>query len=137
MLPLLSLFTRLTLLALLPLLLLTTLLTLLTALGLTVLSQLFHLLLQLLGFTAQHLLLPALLHGLWGVPLLLRQLFLATCKGIELLQSIVDRFSALFRRGPGLRGLVLVFLGVQFKVEEAGEITTCASASSTTTATPG
>ena len=129
----LSLFTRLTLLALLPLLLLTTLLTLLIVLGLTVLGQLFHLLLQLLGLTAQHLLLPALLHGLRAVALLLGQLFLATGQGIELLQSIVDRFGALFCRRAGLRCLVLVFLRVQFKVEEAGKITTCASSTAATT----
>src|SRR6202012_5810325 len=132
LLSLLPLFTRLTLLSLLPLLLLAALLTLLIVLGLTVLGELFHLLLQLFGFTTQHLLLPALLHGLRAVALLLGQLFLAMGKGVELLQSIVDRFSALFGSRACLRSLVLVFLRVQFKIEEAGKIAARATASSAT-----
>src|ERR1700691_1673578 len=54
-------------------------------------------------------------------------------EGVELLQSIVDRFGVLFCSRAGLRRLVLVFLRVQSKVEEAGMITTRASAPSATT----
>jgi hypothetical protein len=95
---LLALLTLLTLLSLLPLLTLLTILTLLPILRLTVLGHLFHLTLKLLRLTPQHLLLPALLHRLRVVALLLGQLFLPPSQSIELRQSIVDGFSLLVCR---------------------------------------
>ena len=89
---LLALLTLLTL-CLLSLLTLLPILTLLSVLRLTVLGHLLHLTLKLLRLTPQHLLLPALLHGLRVVALLLGQLFLAPRQSIELRQSIVDGFA--------------------------------------------
>ena len=124
----------LSLLAFLPLLTLLSALTLLPILLLTVLGHLLHLALQLFCLTAQHLLLPALLHGLRVIALLLRQLLLPSRQGIELRQSIVDGFRLLVCSRPRLRRLVLILLRIQFKIEQAGQVAARTAASATTTA---
>ncbi len=124
----------LSLLAFLPLLALLSALPLLPILLLTVLGHLLHLALQLFCFTAQHLLLPALLHGLRVIALLLRQFLLAARQGIELCQSIVDCFRLLVGSRPRLRGFVLILLRIQFKIEKAGQVAARTAASATTTA---
>ena len=90
----------------------------------------------MLGLALQHLLLPHLLGGVLAVALLLRNIFLALRKFIEFLQRIVDLLRLLLggRCRPRLR-LILILLGIEFQVEQAGEIagrtTTSAAASST------
>src|SRR6185437_8717264 len=97
---------------------------------LAVLCQLVQLLLQLLGLPAQHLLLPALLGGLLLV-LRLGQILLAARQFVQLFQGVVNglRFLLLARRR--LLRLVLVLLGVEFEIEQAGQVA-CGAAATTT-----
>src|SRR4029077_20904115 len=53
----------------------------------------------------------------------------------ELLQRLVDFLSALASRSCRLTGLVLIFLGIQLEIEQAGEVP-ARSASSTTASAP-
>ncbi len=94
--------------------------------------HLLHLALQLLGFAAQHLLLPALLEVLRLLALLLGQFLLALGERVQLGKRIVDLFSLLLSRRAGLRGLVLILLGVHLEIEEAGQV--AAGAASTPSA---
>jgi hypothetical protein len=116
---LLTLLSRLPALGLLLTLLLTllTLLPLLTLLALLVLLlplQLLDLALELFGFTAQHLLLEALLRDLLVLPRLIRELLLATREFLELLQRVIDILLPLIAAAlPGAFGaFVLVLFGV-------------------------
>lgn len=93
------------------------LLTLLTLLAL--LLHLLHLALQFFGFAAEHLLLPALVGSLDAIVALGGQLFLAARQLFELLQSFVDLLILLAGRGSALLRLVLIFLGIEFEIEEA------------------
>ena len=109
---------------------------LLALLSVLILGELLHLLLQLFGLAAQHLLLPALLEALLRiVALLLCQLLLPPCQSIELLQRIVDLLLFLFLRRSGLRALVLVLCSIQFEIKQRGQIAshgpTATTASST------
>ena len=123
MLTLLALLTLLSLLALLALLpLLTCWLIAAQLLALLALGHLLQLLLQLLGFAAQHLLLPALLRGLLlALLLLLGQFLLALGQLLQLLQRLVDLLLLLLLLAGRLRlvALVLVLLGIEFEIEEA------------------
>src|ERR1019366_6589628 len=123
--------------ALLPLLPLLPLLSLLIAaqlLALVALGQLFQLPLQLLGFAAQHLLLPALLRGLLLVLfLLLGQFLLPFGELFQLLERLVDLLLLLLLAGRfRVIALVLILLGVELEIEEpfhvarAGAATTAA-----------
>jgi hypothetical protein len=114
--------------ALLPALLIRLLITLLLLL---VALHLFHLALQLFGFAAQHLFLPALLVALIAVALLLGQFFLALSQLLQLLQGFIDFLGALVCGITGLTRFVLVLLGIQFQVEETGEIASCRAATPT------
>ena len=102
-------------------------------LALTVLSHLLHLALQLFSFAAQHFLLPTFLKTLLWIVLLVGQVFLSACKGIELCESILNLFLMLLGRRGSLRCFVLILFRVEFEIEQAGEIAACAAATSSTT----
>ena len=101
---------------------------------LTVLRHLLHLTLELLGLAAQHFLLPALLETLLRIVLLIGEVFLPFGQRIELGERVFDILLMLFGRRSGLRGLVLVLFGVEFEIEEAGEVAARIAASTTCTA---
>src|SRR5277367_1530434 len=96
--------------------------------------HLFHVALQLLGLTPQHLLLPPLLEVLCLVLLLLRQLLLPLGQSIQLLQRLVYLLRLLLCSRARLRRLILVLLGVEFQVKQARKIASRTTA--TTTAAP-
>jgi hypothetical protein len=93
--------------------------------------HLLQLPLQFLCLTPQHLFLPALLITLIARALLLGQLFLTFGQLFELLQGFVYFLSALICRIGCLAGLVLIFLRIQFEVEQAGKIAARRTPSST------
>ncbi len=99
-----------------------------------VLCQLLHLPLQLLGLSAQHLLLPALLESLLRILLLIGKLFLPLGQRVQLRQRVFYLLLLLFLGRSGLRRLVLILLRIQFQVEQAGKIASSAAAASTTAA---
>ena len=117
-----------------------TLLTLLALLALLpllamLIQLLLHLLLQLLGLALQHLLLPLLLSGL-GIAraLLLSQTLLALGQLVQLFQRVVNFLRLLFGAGRrGLLGLVLIFLGIEFEIEERRQIPRRAAAAAAST----
>ena len=124
---------RLSLLALLALLTLLSLLTLLAGLPLLaglVPRQLFHLLLQLFSFAAEHFLLPALLRALLFVALLLSEFLLPARKLLELLQRLIEFFLALIGGRSLCAGFVLVLLGIEFEIEETFEVAAGATTAS-------
>ena len=85
------------------------------------LRQLLHLLLELFGFAAQHLLFPPLLRRLLTLALLVGKFLLAFGELLQFFERIINL--ALARIG-GLRlagAFVLILLGVQFEIEEAGQ----------------
>ena len=68
--------------------------------------------------------------GLGAVALLLGQILLALGQFVELLQRVVDFLRPLFGAARrGLPRLVLIFLGIQFEFEKAGQIARRAAAS--------
>ena len=96
---------------------------------------LLHLLLELLRFTLQHLLLPFLPGSLGAIALLLGQILLAPGQFVQLLQRVGDLLRLLFGGGSsGLAGLVLIFLGIELKIEEAGQIAGRAAPAATASA---
>jgi hypothetical protein len=108
-------------------------------LALTLLAlHLFHLLAELLGFAAQHLLLPALLGGRLLILLgLVGQFLLAACERFQLLHGFIDLL-LLRARGRGLLravALVLVLLRVELEIEESFEIARAPGPAATAAAT--
>ena len=141
---LLALLTLLPLLALLALLTLLALLALLTRLiaaqllALLAFGHLFQLALQLFGFAAQHLLLPALLGSLLlAFLLLLGQFLLPPGELLQFLQRLVDLLLLLLLRAGRLRlaALVLILLGIEFEIEQAFQVARAGAAAATTAAT--
>ena len=103
---------------------------------LTILRQLLlHLSLQLFRLALQHLLLPLLLGGLGAVALLLSQIFLTPGQFVELFQSVGDFLGFLLGgRRSGLLRLVLVFLSIEFEIEQTSQIARGAATTTSTTA---
>ena len=98
------------------------------------LRELLDFALQLLGFALQHFLLPPLLEALRGVVALLGgELLLAVRQLVEFFQRVIDVLRTLIRGGRGLLRLVLVFLRVEFEIEEAREVAAGAAPSAAAT----
>ena len=113
--------------------LLLALLPLLTRLALLALLHLLHVAFQLLRFTAQHFLLPALLRQLLGIVLLLLGEFLLTpCEVGQLLHRVVDFLLLLLglRSATATVVFVLILVLIEFEVEEVGKIAARAATAS-------
>src|SRR5262249_45314181 len=66
---------------------------------------------------------------------LLGKLFLAPCQLLELLQNLVDIFLLLFGRASALRSrLILVLFGIEFEIEQAGQVAATTAATTTASA---
>jgi hypothetical protein len=89
---------------------------------------------KLLGFAAQHFLLPALLRQLLGIVLLLLGQFLLTARQVgQLLHGVVDLLLLLLGLRSAAVGFVLVLVLIEFEIEQVGQI---AARAATTAASP-
>ncbi len=130
LLPGLSLLARLALLSLLALLTLLPLLALLAHLA--VAGHLLHLFLQLLGFAAQHFLLPSLFRSLLAIGRLLRQLLLAARQLFEPLERFIDFTLTVLAAGCALlAGFVLILFGVELQLEQRLQVAATTSGAAT------
>ena len=92
--------------------------------------------LELFRLALQHLLLPLLFGGLGTVALLLSEILFTPGEFVEFLQRVVNFLRSLFgSRRRRLPGFILIFLGIEFEIEEARQIarraaTTASAASS-------